>query len=89
MWALNELKQWTATSLDWSADNLSTLSPQCVMVTCLTHGNGIGGRGGEGGNLDTRGEGWWSKMPQRRGEGLKVVSHSQVGSKKPKFDLFH
>ena len=33
-----------------SVDQLLTSSPQHAMVTCLTHGDGFGGRGGE---LDT------------------------------------
>ena len=33
---------------DW----LSTLSPRYVIISYLTHGDGVGGRGGEGGKLD-------------------------------------
>ena len=36
-------------NVNWSIDQL-TSSPQHAMVTCLTHGDGFGGRSGE---LDT------------------------------------
>ena len=39
-----------------SLDRLLTLSPRYVMVSCLTHRDGNGGRGGEGGELDARQE---------------------------------
>ena len=45
------------------------------MITCLTHGNGIGGRAGSG--VGHRGGGQCSNTP-RRGEGPKVVLYSQV-----------
>ena len=32
-----------------------TLSPQYLMVTCLTHGDSVGGRGGEGVKFDAGG----------------------------------
>ena len=46
------------------------------MVTCLTHGDSVGGRGGESGELDAEGGrgGEWSKMRRIR-EGLKIVSY--------------
>ena len=62
------------------------------MVICLTHGDGVVGRGGwkvvcRGGGVEFQ----WNKMPSR-GEGLKVctliysvysISYSRVGSYVP------
>ena len=52
------------------------------MVTCLNHGDGVGGR--EGGVLHSvgeggRGGGGWSKT-RKRGEDPKVSLYSRVGS---------
>ena len=48
-----------------SVNGLLILIPRNVKVTCLTHGDRVGGRGGEGGE---RSGGRWSKTPLR-GEG--------------------
>ena len=52
------------------------------MVTCLTHGDDVGGSGGWG--VGRRGSGSVEQNAEGRGgEGPKVVWYSRVGSKKP------
>ena len=58
-----------------------TFGLRCVMVTCLTHGEGVGGRGVRRSRWGG-GRGRENKTP-RRGEGRKVVSYSRVSSQEP------
>ena len=68
-----------------SVDRPLTLSPRNVMVTCLTHGDGVGGRRG-GGEFDAgdggggRGVGKSKHLGERR---VLNVPYSRVGLKKP------
>ena len=49
------------------------------MVTYLTHGDGVGGRGGEGGELNVGVGGGGGGKKHSREEVTKVVLYSQVG----------
>ena len=60
-----------------------------VMITWLTHWDGIGGKGGLGVDTEGGGRGWSVKKKKgRRGEGPKVVSYHELALRSPWFYSF-